>query len=121
MWKGECIPTLLSYSCRLAILPSLGTAIRILRVVHSFCRTSTICTALARAQILVKASRARNGNERYIDVELQSALCVFNYDDFREGKLEVSRAILGGKDSFARTNMSELHVKSGSLYLDLAG
>ena len=58
----------------------------------------------------------RNGNERYIDVELQSALRVFNYDDFFwEGKLEVSRAILGGKTSLFTQTMSELYVKSGSL------
>ena len=38
------------------------------------------------------------------DLELHSAIRVFNYDDFREGKLEVSRAILGGKDIFVRTN-----------------
>ena len=41
---------------------------------------------------------------QHIGVELQSALHVFNYDDFREGKLEVSRAIRGGKDFFVHTN-----------------
>ena len=59
--------------------------------------------ALASAQTLM-ASRACNGNKRHIDMELQFALRVFNYDDFRDSKLEVSRAILGGKDIFVRTN-----------------
>ena len=103
MWKGERTPTLLSYSCRLTSLPSLVTVIRTSRVVHSlFRRTFAICTALASAQTLM-ASRVRNGNKRHIDVELQSALRVFNYDDFRESKL-VSRAIQGGKDIFVRRN-----------------
>ena len=95
---------LVSYSRRMASLPSLVTAIRTARVVHSlFRRTSAIYTTLASAQTIM-ASRARNGNKRHIDMELQSALRVFNYDDFRESKLEVSRAILGGKDIFVRTN-----------------
>ena len=38
------------------------------------------------------------------DVELQSALRVFNYVDFQEGKLEASTAILGGKDIFVCIN-----------------
>ncbi len=88
----------------MASLPSLVTAIRTARVVQSlFRRTSAICTALASAQTLM-VSRARNGNKRNIDMELQSALRVFNYDDFRESKLEISRAILGEKDIFVRTN-----------------
>ena len=44
------------------------------------------------------------GNKRHIDVKLQSALRVYNYDDFREGKLEVFGAILGGIDIFVYTN-----------------
>ena len=67
---------LLSYSRRMASLPSLVTAIWTARVVHSLRRTSAICTALASAQTLM-ASRARNGNKRHIDMELQSALRVF--------------------------------------------
>ena len=43
---------------------------------------------------------------RDIDVELQSALRIFNYDDFREGQLEASRAILRGKDVFVRMKTS---------------
>ena len=88
----------------MASLPSLVTAIWTARLVHSlFRRTSAICAALASAQTLM-ASRARNGNKRHIDMELQSALRDFNYDDFRESKRKVSRAILGGKDIFVRTN-----------------
>ena len=111
MWKVSVfLAKLLSYSRRLASLPSLVTAIWTPRVVHSlFRRTSAICTALASAQTLM-ASRARNGNKRHmrhIDVELQSALRVFNYDDFRESKLEVSRAILGEKTSLPSQTTSD--------------
>ena len=107
---------LLSYSRRLASMPSLVTAIWTARVVHSlFRRTSAICTALASAQTLMACSRACNGNKRHIDMELQSALRVFNYDDFRVSKLEVSRAILGGKISLSAQTTSELHVESRSL------
>ena len=54
-------------------------------------------------------------------MELQSALRVFNYDDFRESKLEVSRAILGEKTFLSGQTTSELHLESRSLQLDLAG
>ena len=53
--------------------------------------------ALASVQtLLLKVSRAGNGmrDTFLIDVELQSSLRVFNYDEFWEGKLEVFRSIL---------------------------